>query len=144
MGVDRATVEDRLIVITKCIEDMKRLREIPYKEYRKDRLMQAAAERVLQLAIQAVLNITSHIVAHNRWGEIQQYTDSITILHQKDIIPEDLTNRLIDFTKMRNFIVHQYLKIDIQIIYKTLEIAIADLIKFTQIIQSMLEKKIMM
>ncbi|MBD3408224.1 MAG: DUF86 domain-containing protein [Candidatus Lokiarchaeota archaeon] len=139
MGVDRTTVEDRLIVIIRCIGDMKRLRELPFEEYKRDSLMQAAAERVLQLAIQAVLNITSHIVAHNRWGEVQQYTDSISILQQRDILPEELAKSLIDFTRMRNLIVHQYLKINVQVIYDTLEVAIRDLERFTQIMKDLLD-----
>ncbi len=63
------------------------------------------------------------------------------ILGSNKIIAEELANRLADAVRMRNFIVHQYEKIDYELLYGSLESLLNDYYQFKDEISLWIDKE---
>ena len=70
----------------------------------------------LQLAVQAALDVASHIVADRRLGEPRTNRDLFTLLHTDGWIDPDLTDTLRDMAGFRNVLVHGYADIDLDVV----------------------------
>jgi uncharacterized protein YutE (UPF0331/DUF86 family) len=64
---DRPLVEKRLAIIDTCLADLKRLARVDRLD--SDILQRRFVEHTLQVAIQAALDVGSHIVSERRLGE---------------------------------------------------------------------------
>ena len=111
---DRPLVEKRLAVIDTCLADLRRLA-------RADRLEADVRERrfvehTLQVAIQAALDIASHIVSDRRLGEPATNRELFLLLEGDGWIPSDLRGKLADMAGFRNVLVHGYDDVDVGIV----------------------------
>jgi len=70
------------------------------------------AERCLHLAMEAILDISNHLVSEYNLGRPQTYADSIEKLAEAKIISRKLGEKLIPWVGFRNLLVHGYLKLD--------------------------------
>src|SRR5258706_272804 len=75
-------------------------------------IIEAAAERSLEVAIQACLDIASHIVAQLALEKPKENKDLFVILDNHNIISKDLSKKLILMSGLRNILVHEYLEIE--------------------------------
>ncbi len=91
---------DRILEMINRIEPI--LRD-GIEDYRRDLMKQAALERYLQVAAQAVIDIATHIVAVRYLGSPTSYADAVISLGREHIIHGSLTARLADLVKERNY-----------------------------------------
>ena len=73
-----------------------------------DPILQAAAVRNLQIAIEAILDAANHIVAREGLGLPETYWQSIELLIRAGILPADRTGDLARMVRFRNRAVHLY------------------------------------
>ncbi len=134
MAVDPLVVKARLDIIIERITRIKHIETMTQEQYLKDQLLQGAIERNLQIIAQAIIDICTHLVAHNHWGSPKSYTDAVTIVANNNVIDSTLAGRLIHLVKLRNILVHLYLKIDQKIVYQSARSIITDAKSFTDAI----------
>ncbi|TFG34812.1 DUF86 domain-containing protein [Candidatus Thorarchaeota archaeon] len=68
---------------------------------------------------QAIIDICTHLVAHNHWGSPKSYSEAVKIIANHKIIDFPLADRLIDFVKLRNILIHLYIDVDSNIVYQS-------------------------
>ena len=134
MAVDPLVVKARLDIIIERITRIKHIETMTQEQYLKDQLLQGAIERNLQIIAQAIIDICTHLVAHNHWGSPKSYTDAVTIVANNNVIDSTLAGRLIHLVKLRNILVHLYLKINQKIVYQSARSIITDAKSFTDAI----------
>jgi uncharacterized protein YutE (UPF0331/DUF86 family) len=78
-------------------------------------------EHGLQLAIECVLDIGSHLVAGEQLGSPQSYREVIELLGQRGILPQEFVARVRGMPGFRNILVHDYLAVDITIVWAMLQ-----------------------
>ena len=86
-----------------------------------------SAERFLQLAIEAVLDMGSHVIAELELGSIETYGDIPRILAEKGYMSSELAERWIRMIGFRNILVHEYLDVDRKVVYGVLQHQLSDL-----------------
>ncbi|MCL5611721.1 MAG: DUF86 domain-containing protein, partial [Chloroflexi bacterium] len=86
-----------------------------------------SAERFLQLAIEATIDIGSHIVSDLGLGQVNWYSDIAAILAEKNYISIDLREKWVRMIGFRNILVHDYLQVDLRIVYDVLQNRLTDL-----------------
>lgn len=138
MTFDPQMIKLRLDKILTSIEILKKTSDLSIEDFLKDRIIQLATERSLQIAAQSVIDISTHLVAHNHWGTPKSYKDSVDIISKNGVIDSNLAARLIDLVKLRNVIIHVYLEIDPKIVHKSAEYSVDDLKKFIEAIKKIL------
>lgn len=126
---DLPLIEKRLAVIDTCVSDLRALA-------RADRLdtdirERRFVERTLQVAIQAALDVASHIVSDRRLGEPATNRELFTLLERDGWVPSELRARLADMAGFRDVTVHRYDDVDLDVVRDVLKNHLVDLERFT-------------
>ncbi len=137
--VNPLVVKLRLDTILERISRLKGFAHMTEEEFFHDETMQSAAERNLQIIAQAIIDICTHLVAHNHWGSPKTYSDAVKVISRHNVIEVDLADRLIEFVKLRNVLVHLYLDIDLKIVFQSVKTVLTDAILFTDAIQKIID-----
>ena len=95
-------------------------------------------EHTLQLAIQAALDVASHIVSDDRLGEPKTNREQFEILVRHGWIPEELGETLRQVVGFRNILVHGYSDVDLDIVQSIVETDLGDLLAFADAIKARL------
>ncbi|MGH9896093.1 MAG: type VII toxin-antitoxin system HepT family RNase toxin [bacterium] len=70
-----------------------------------------SAERFLQLSIEALSDMASHLIAERNLGLVQQSRDLPRLLREHGYIDQALEGRWIRMIGFRNVLVHDYLEV---------------------------------
>ena len=97
-------------------------------------------ERYLQLSIQAIIDISHLVIIDLGLRRPQDNYEAISILFEKKIISEKLTQKLTKMVGLRNILVHEYGKIDRELIYKILQERLGELEDFKKQIINFVKK----
>jgi|AntDeeMinimDraft_5_1070356.scaffolds.fasta_scaffold05400_2 uncharacterized protein YutE (UPF0331/DUF86 family) len=87
----------------------------------------ASAERFLQMAVELVNDIASHIIADEKAGTINQYRDIPEIFFEQNWINDELKEKWIHIIGFRNILVHGYATIDRSIVYDIIQNNLKDI-----------------
>ncbi len=71
----------------------------------------------LRVAIESILDICKHLVATLALGIVREYKDFPLKLSEANLMNEKLANKLADFIRLRNIIVHRYTELNYIILY---------------------------
>ncbi|NHJ14012.1 MAG: DUF86 domain-containing protein [Candidatus Thorarchaeota archaeon] len=138
--LDEAVLKRRLSRILVEVESLKEARIPAFEEFRGSWSDIRAVERAMEIIAQAVIDVASHIVAQKRWGVPSTYRQTVLLLSTHGILPEDLTERLTDLIGMRNVLVHDYLDVDLRIVYDSVSMVIEDGPKFVRLVNDALKR----
>jgi uncharacterized protein YutE (UPF0331/DUF86 family) len=98
-----------------------------YAAFASDPERYGSAERFLQLAIETLVDMGSHVIADEHLGVVNWSRDVPTLLADHGYIDEHLRDRWIEMIGFRNVLVHAYLDVDRQIVYEVLQTGLDDI-----------------
>lgn len=93
----------------------------------------------MQIAIQAALDVASHIVSDERLGEPNTNAELFTLLMRRGLLSSELTARLRRMAGFRNLVVHGYAELDMRIVARVLADDLGDLEAFGAAIEAYLK-----
>ncbi len=130
---DPALVAKKLALIETCVAQLRSLArpEALRSDVREERFV----EHTLQVAIQAALDVASHIVADDRLGEPETNRELFDLLAKAGRVPSDLAATLRDMAGFRNVIVHGYQDVDLGVLEDVLRNHLDDLLAFVRAIR---------
>lgn len=96
-----------------------------------------SAKHLLQVSIEAMLDVAHHIIARERYRSPQTYAEAFLILIENNILPKEKEKNYLQMSKFRNRVVHLYHEVDEKDIYKILEQGKAD---FKEFVKEILKK----
>ncbi|MDR0733925.1 MAG: DUF86 domain-containing protein [Dysgonamonadaceae bacterium] len=106
-------------VIEEMISEIERWNIVSFEMLRENVMLQRAVERDLQIAIEAVIDIVQRVLAIEKQTPSGTSADAIKKVQELGIIPAHPA--YVEMVKFRNFIVHRYEKIDLEIVYATVK-----------------------
>src|SRR5437870_13742482 len=110
--VDSHVILARVDKIRKCVGKLQRFLELEENAFLNDSTATDSAERNLQIAIQAVINIGNHVVADMDLGTPKDYKDIFRLLAANNIVSQTLAAKLDAMTGLRNVLLHDYLEVE--------------------------------
>jgi uncharacterized protein YutE (UPF0331/DUF86 family) len=113
MVADREVVRSRCARIRRYVKDLGDLSQISLEDFKQNRERQYAVLHALQLAIEASIEIGTHICSADDIGVPASYAETFDLLEQVSIIDSALANKLRLMARFRNRIVHFYLEVDL-------------------------------
>ncbi|WP_448593653.1 type VII toxin-antitoxin system HepT family RNase toxin [Thermoflexus hugenholtzii] len=120
-------LQRRLRKLDEYLEILRRLRRYHFEEFIQDPERYGSAERFLQLAIEALLDMGNHIIADLGLGEVRWYSDIPAILAERAGLEPELKEKWIRMIGFRNILVHEYMEVDRRIVYEILQTGLEDL-----------------
>lgn len=128
--MDTVLIEKKLAFIESCVRELRELArpERMVGDVREARFIQ----HTLQLAIQAALDVASHIVSARRLGEPETNRALFDLLRREGLVAQDLSNALYAMAGFRNVLVHGYAEVDLRVVRDILENHLDDLLVFTE------------
>lgn len=136
-----AVIETKISHIQKYLKLLERYKEFSQKEIEENPDLKGAVERYLYLAVQAAVDLGETIIAFKEFRRPGTYTDIFYILEEEKFISEDLSEKLVNMTKFRNVIAHDYEKVDFGIVYDALKKRLMDIEKLIKSVKEKLSLK---
>jgi uncharacterized protein YutE (UPF0331/DUF86 family) len=133
---DRDLIDKRLARIETCVQELRTLSrpaEIP-----RDKREERFAEHTLQIAIQAALDVASHIVSDERLGEPRTNREMVDLLERGGWIAPDVAVAMRRMVGFRNILVHGYEVVDVAIVREIVERRLDDLLAFVRAVRARL------
>jgi uncharacterized protein YutE (UPF0331/DUF86 family) len=119
-------VRRRLEKLEEYIEILATIQRYDRDEFLADPQRYGSAERFLQLAIECVNDVSSHVAAAKRLGPVEASRDLPRLFFRDGLIDESLAQRWTRMIGFRNILVHNYLEIDRDIVYDMLNQNLGD------------------
>lgn len=134
MGEETVVLRGRLRLLAEYVSDLRELQDVDPQTYTENKLLRRAVERTLHLAIEACLDIGQHVIAREGFRLPEDNKDVIAVLGENDVLPGALLPNLIAMARFRNLIVHDYARIDDQIVLDIVKRRLGDFDAFAQAI----------
>ena len=113
-------INDQIIEIEKYLQELNEIAPINFEDYQINLEKKAACERYLEKIVEAVLNLC-FIFAKEKEFKLSDGDDAIfDVLFQENIISNEFLQKLRDIKGMRNFIIHQYGKINDELVFEAI------------------------
>lgn len=119
-------IRDKIQFMQSNLEKLRQIQKRSLIEFLQDPFMLDAATRLLQISVEAVLDISQHIVSRKHLGTPKTYRESVELLAKSGILPEKNLPNLINMIKFRNRAVHLYDNISGEEIYKIIKYYLAN------------------
>jgi uncharacterized protein YutE (UPF0331/DUF86 family) len=133
---DPDLIAKKLALVETCVRELRELSRpslIP-----SDKVQQRFAEHTLQIAIQAILDVASHIVSDERLGEPRANRELVDLLERHRWLTPDLAATMRRMVGFRNVLVHGYEIVDVAVVQEIVEHRLGDLLQFAQAIRARL------
>ncbi|MDA8233216.1 MAG: DUF86 domain-containing protein [Clostridia bacterium] len=136
--VDKEKIRLKIQYIEGNNAKLEQLRRLTLEEFVKDFRNIEAAKHLLQVNIEAMIDIANHVIARYRWETPATSGDSFKILWQKGYLNDKELEVFSQMVKFRNRVVHLYHTVDDEEIYRILQKHISDFSLFIKAISNQL------
>lgn len=139
MVADVEIVRDREVRIQQYVADLRQMAAITEAAFLENRERQYAVLHALQLAIEASVEIATHICAADKLGIPASYAEAFDLIEQAGIVDRQLGTDLKAMARFRNRIVHFYGRIDLARVYRLLHDHLSDFDRYLVAVERYLD-----
>lgn len=107
---------------------------------KQDMLKYWGIERGLQICVECVIDISNIIISTTDLDKPDSYRETILTLYRLNIFPEKFAKQIVGMASFRNILVHDYLRVDEDIIIDVLKNKLDDFVKFINYVQKWLNE----
>lgn len=135
---DPELLSKKLALIETCVRELRDLAHLAELEdsVRERRFV----EHTLQIGIQAAIDVGSHIVSDQRYGEPASNRALFDLLKQNGWLPAELAAALGDMAGFRNVLVHGYADVNLDIVRDVVTNHLDDLLNFASTVRRRLRE----
>jgi len=134
-------INEKMSFVLSNLEKLMILRDIPEDEFYSDFRNIESAKHLLQVSIEAMIDIANHIIARKKLDRPESYGQSFLILNEQGIITDEKLESLMMMVKFRNRVVHIYNDLDPKEIYRIINHNLADFAFFLEEIRLYLKNE---
>lgn len=132
-------IQERVKALMGTVFRLKNFKNLSLEALQGDSRNLWAVEHGLQIAAEALFDIGNHILAGQFHAVPKNYEEIIRLLAQHGVMTPTLAARLKGLGGFRNVIVHDYLEVDVHIVYDRLQNGPADFEEFSRQILAWLD-----
>ena len=119
MAFKRAVIENRLKELDVVVGQLNKYRDLKPNAMKQDLEKRWVIERGLETGAQLILEVADHILSNHFGHYSETYEDALKGLQEKNVISEELYLQIKGLGSMRNILVHQYIQIDLDIVFNS-------------------------
>lgn len=121
-------IRNKLSKIEEYITRLEEIRPSSFEAFKRDWKVQMIAERGLQILVEILIDASNRMIAVKKWGPTSSSSESIRLLALKKVISTEAP--YLKMVKFRNFIVHDYDRVNLEIVYGILTRNLDDIRRF--------------
>jgi len=129
----------RLQKMDEYVDYLETAQEYSFEEFASEIEVYSAVERNLQLSVEALTDMASHVVVDEDLGTFERARDLPGILEEHELIREDDRKTWEDMISFRNVLVHEYVDIDRRAVYDVLQHQLDDIRRLSHVFDRFLE-----
>lgn len=126
----RPIIMRKVSSVEKHLRRIKELPQISLDEFSNDANVQDILLFNLTQAIQNCIDIAAHIVSDEGWGVPATQSEMFDTLVEKSVISRELAKRLIAMVGFRNRVIHEYERLNLEIVYRVWTERLTDIEEF--------------
>jgi uncharacterized protein YutE (UPF0331/DUF86 family) len=130
-------IERRLSELNERLQRLEPLRTRPQSDFEADPYLRDITERNLEIAAQCCIDICHRIINLENARKPLDYYESFIILSEIGVLPIDFAKEIAPLAGLRNILVHEYLGIDWNHVYRNLQ-NLQNLVDFSEYIRAWL------
>lgn len=138
--VDPEVVRERLQHILRAVDTLREYQQLSFEQFASTPKNYWAVEHGLQLCVQGVIDIATHLVAALGGRIGHEYRDQVRQLGEVGVLPGDVSERLAPMVGFRNILVHEYLEVDLQEVHRVLTHHLGDFLSFAAHVEDFLQR----
>lgn len=138
--LDPSVIRRHLLALDEALQTLRKHQGRSLEELRSDREERWVVERGLQLCVQNVLDVATHLVA-SAGRDVPDYASAIDQLAELEILPRDFASEFRAVAGFPNVIVHGYLDVDVEIVRRLLNERLDDFAEFAAKVNRYLVEK---
>jgi len=139
--VDVKVIQQRLGALEEFVSRLEEMRSRSQEEWGEDVVVRYAAERELQVAIQRVLNIATHVLTADFALPADDYAGVIRALGKAGVLPADFAEQFTSIAGFRNVLTELYVEVDPVKVYEHLQRDPDDIRFFVRCMAEYLERR---
>jgi uncharacterized protein YutE (UPF0331/DUF86 family) len=139
--VDRTLVMRKIAELELYLAQIREFAAIGLPEYQADWKSQRIVERTLQMMIETCADVANHIISDNTMRPPTSYADTFRVLAENEIISPELSSTMEKMAKFRNIVVHQYERVDAEIVILILRKHLDDFMAFKDALLTFLKQQ---
>ena len=119
--------------IERCVRQIRRYYDLPSEiPFAEDQLKQDAISANLQRLCQLAIDLANLTIRKKKLGLPKDSVDSFQLLVNAGVIEQPMGNKLKGMVGFRNILVHEYTKLDLNLMTDVIENHLDDIIEFAQ------------
>jgi uncharacterized protein YutE (UPF0331/DUF86 family) len=130
----------KLESLSEYVGYLKNYQRYTIDDLRNDPTLRGAVERYLHLSAECVIDIAEIMISELGLRKPEEYKESIDILGEAGIIPDEFAYYFSPVAGFRNILVHEYAKIDLTEVHRHLQKDLGDFERFSKYIIAYLNK----
>lgn len=138
--IDRERVLAKLDELEGYLRELRQIAPKRFEEYEASIEKRRACERLLQIAVEAVLDVCALLVRGLRLGVPAEEDDLFDKLQQAKVLSEEMVQTLRRMRRFRNLLVHEYGRIDDRLVFEIIQTRLEDFEAFKREILNALQK----
>lgn len=128
-------IEQHIQNMEEALAQLGKYRNISFNEFQKDLSLVWIVEKGLEILIQNLLDIGAHLLASEIKNDWEDYGEVILKLGKHGVIPQEFVDQIKGMAGLRNILIHEYLRIDLNKLFDYLKYRLEDFIQFIRYIR---------
>lgn len=128
--VDKDILWSKISSMQMHVDRVKAKRDVDLSQFLQDIDRQESMLFNLQMAVQNCIDLAAHIVAEEGLGVAGSTNELFYLLEEQGHIGQELTEKMIRAVGFRNLIVHEYGKLDLEVVFRVSHEDVEDLERF--------------
>lgn len=129
-------IEQHIQNMEEALAQLGKYRNISFNEFQKDLSLVWIVEKGLEILIQNLLGIGAHLLASEIKNDWEDYGEVILKLGKHGVIPQEFSDQIKGMAGLRNILVHEYMRIDLEKLLNSLKYHLEDFVQFIRYIRS--------
>jgi uncharacterized protein YutE (UPF0331/DUF86 family) len=116
------------------LRELKKFQGMDISQFQSNSLYEAAATRMLQVTIEAMLDICAHLISREGWGLPKSYVETVELAVHNGLIPPEMEDTYKAMARFRNRVVHLYDEVNAAEIWNIIQNHLEDFRPFMEVV----------
>jgi len=132
--VDKDILWSKISAMERHLDRVRAKRDVSLAEFLKELDRQESVLFNLQMAIQNCIDMAAHVISEEGLGVAGSTNELFYLLEDRGLIESGLAEKMVRAVGFRNLVVHEYGKVDIEVVFLVSHENVGDLEEFARVL----------